>query len=131
MYLRHVDKRLTIARWHALGLLLACFALGLRIVTPVGFMPGVTADGRATLVICSSELSAHSQGDKGQHGPQSEAPCAFAGQAAAPAAEGVAVPMATSVAYAAPARAVPRDVIPGRGLTAPPPPSTGPPIRLA
>lgn len=114
-----------------LALALAVLAISLRALVPAGYMPSGGAQG-PMLVICTSEgakvVSGHDpgvpqDGSQAAHGEH----CVFAGGAV------VAPPvvLATAVAAFAPAEslapAIPRDVVPGRGLAAPPPPATGPP----
>lgn len=129
------------------GLLLAC-ALLLRALIPAGWMPA--AGQGLTIEICADGAggadpafaaaaqrqfrealgpAADRQGDgHGADHPGKSEPCAFAGLAFAwtGAGEG---PMLPPPAAEDPApRAVPQAVSVGRGLAAPPPPSTGPPL---
>ena len=140
--------RQILARRHLATLILAC-ALAVRVLVPAGFMVGQTASGAPALVLCpgqnetppampgmhhdmahmmpdGSMMSGHDAG-KQSHDPGTDRPCAFA-------AVGLAVDMpipapllapAPSPAFAALLSQAPSD--PGRGLAAPPPPSTGPP----
>jgi hypothetical protein len=113
---------------------LAAMALVLQIAVPPGFMPAWTDRGLAT-VICTGHgpLLAHSD----EHGKPGKAPargegagCVFAGHGgAAPTPAPHALTRAHVVVVAEPSRPS-RDLLPGRGLAAPPPPSQGPPIRL-
>lgn len=131
--------------------MLLCCALLLRLAIPAGWMPVIDARG-VHLAICPgmapmpmpmsraiSEPVAHGAAQpamSGHHRPADEHraeehPCAFAGLALA-----LAEPVAPGVALApVPARA--SAVVPaatgaaiGRGLAAPPPPATGPPILV-
>lgn len=123
-----------ISRLWGIGLILACLALGLRLVVPAGFMPGVGVDGRAALVICTAgpgDAPGKTDKEQGRHAGDQSSVCAFAGQGAAPAPEMLAAPQAAFVGYAPAPRPRFADVAPGRGLPAPPPPSRGPPLQLA
>lgn len=42
-------------RWHMLLTALVVCALALRALIPAGYMPGVTADGQTTIVICTAK----------------------------------------------------------------------------
>jgi hypothetical protein len=137
-----------LARRHLATLILAC-ALAVRVLIPAGFMLGQTASGAPALVLCPGQnelpisapamhhdmahmmpggrvMATHDAGHQ-NHDPGTDRPCAFA-------AVGLAVDMLISAALLAPAPPpafaallshAPSD--PGRGLAAPPPPSTGPP----
>ena len=113
-------------------------ALAVRALVPAGWMPGATPTGAATLVLCSGSVAAdppptampgmhHGQRGDPTH-PAPEHPCAFTGLGLAwtPAL----LPAIVLPPAVAPAR--PRGdggtVAIGRGLAAPPPPATGPPI---
>jgi len=121
-------------------LVLATLAIALKIMIPAGFMPGVDQSGGLpfALVICTGDglkvvdqLPASQKTD--EHGGKSahDAPCPFAAQGAAtPAPAMIVVAQAQLVAYAEPLTPVARTAAPGRGLAAPPPPPTGPPIAL-
>lgn len=148
-YRQHVQQiRRLLARRHIATLILAC-ALAVRVLIPTGFMVGQTASGAPALVLCpgqndmamsmagmphaavhmmpdGSMMAGH---DAGQHHGDSDTdrPCAFAAVGLA-----VDVPIPAPLLAPAPPPAfsalqspVPSD--PGRGLAAPPPPSTGPP----
>ena len=113
---------------------LATLALVFQIAVPPGFMPARTDSGPA-IVICTGHgpLLAHVD----EHGKPAKTParsqggaCVFAchaGVAPAPALHTLTV--ARLVAVAEPSSPA-RDLQPGRGLAAPPPPSRGPPDRL-
>jgi hypothetical protein len=117
-----------VRRW-AVGL--ALLALIVQVLTPPGFMMARQGD-RAVLMICTGHGAADSPSDLMGHpgkAPQSrhDAPCAFAGlgvSAAPPLLDSVGP--ATTSAVEAPSIAR-LDLMPGRGLAAPPPPSHGPP----
>ena len=123
-----------------IGALLAALALFVRLVVPAGFMPMASASGAPTLVICTGQgpmvmpmpagkpmagmehHQAPSDGDTASHG------CFLAavGGAVDIAAPAASIPLPFIVAVEHVVRAfVTR---PGRGLAAPPPPKTGPPI---
>lgn len=115
------------------GLALSLLALMIQILVPAGYM---MADGPSgpSLVICTGHGPLRSAQDPGHPGKapssQPDAPCAFAGHAAAP------IPPAGVILTAAPIRAdrapIQRlwDLTPGRGLAAPPPPAVGPPLSI-
>ena len=115
-------------RW-AFGL--AVLALIVQALTPPGFMVA-RQDGHAAIVICTGHGPASSLSDLLGHpgnAPQSrhDAPCAFAGLAlgaAPPLMSMILRPVSLATEVALIARF---DLIPGRGLAAPPPPSQGPP----
>lgn len=133
MYSAFMGGSQTIGRAWALGLILACFALGLRLVVPAGFMAGVDADGRPTLVICTAGPGQPAGGhdDHGAPDPDDTAACAFAGAVAGPAPDASSLLTATLAAYVPVAQPLARDLAPGRGLAAPPPPLRGPPLQHA
>ena len=115
---------------------LLVLALAMRAAIPVGWMP--SSNGQATLTICtgngmvdawvdaSGKLHKSDPAKSGKH----EMPCAFSGI-------GVAIASAASLRSAAvelPPIAAPVarlvTVSIGQGLTAPPPPQTGPPSQI-
>lgn len=121
-------------------MVLATLAIALKIMIPAGFMPG--ADQGAglpfALVLCTSDgvkvvdqLPTSHQTD--EHGGKSahDAPCPFAAQGAAtpPPAMGP-IAEVQRVGHAEPLTPLARVVSPGRGLAAPPPLPTGPPVDL-
>jgi hypothetical protein len=117
------------------GILLALIALAMltRALVPAGWMPA--GDGTALLTLCNggtisvAQARAAMGGD--EHAPATpvvDQPCAFAGVPAIDAPPPLAAPpRPIAVARAEPSTRL-RDVGVGRGLVAPPPPSTGPPI---
>ncbi len=130
--------RRLIARQPNLMLALVALTLVLRVIVPGGFMPTTDADGMVRIAMCSGtgpqtawldksgQVHKEAPG-KNQHDPQ---PCGFGALA-----QGADVPDAARVAELAPSGAeepVPArfTVTIGRGLAAPPPPSTGPPILI-
>lgn len=118
--------------------LLAFLALALRVAVPAGWMPTAdlglavcTGEGMAAAPAAWAEDWAKRLGkpaapktDKADH------PCAFASAGAALAQPLPAPAPLLPIAAEAPAPAMPRALIPGRGLAAPPPPPTGPPATL-
>lgn len=127
-----MQRGTVIDAWRGIGLMMACFALGLRLIVPVGFMP--SADGSGGLVICSGGLpaaAAQTPGEPSEPIQLADKVCAFAGQATATPVEAFALSESRTAVYAPPAVRPLRDVIPGRGLAAPPPPAIGPPIVQA
>jgi hypothetical protein len=116
-----------------LGLaVLALLAVALKVITPPGFMIAQTSGG-FPLVICTGhgplDLSGKSDpihGKKSTH----DAPCAFSGHAATSPPASCVVSAAVDLVYLAPAIDRRGDLVPGRGLAAPPPPSQGPPTSV-
>jgi hypothetical protein len=108
---------------------LALIAVAFRVLIPPGFMIAKTG-GAFPLVICTGHgpLDLSNKPDP-IHDKTStnDVPCAFAGYAATTPPASVVVAAATTLAYLAPALDRRRDLVPGRGLAAPPPPSQGPP----
>lgn len=118
------------------ALLLVLFG---RMLAPIGWMPAIAADGGLRLSICTGTgavamyLAADgtlSEAPPQDSGAAADESCAFAGSVPALAA---AHPAASSVAFAYQRADPPRlrggGAI-GRGLSAPPPPQTGPPVRV-
>ena len=114
-----------------LGAVLAMLALVLQICVPGGFMVS-RQDGAPTLVVCTghAEAPGHPGGTPASDPHKGDRLCVFAGaHLAAPGPDGPAVlPWTTAVTGVAPLHRP--DPTPGRGLAAPPPPATGPPIHL-
>ena len=120
-------------------LVLATLAIALKIMIPAGFMPSVDPrDGAIALVLCTSEgvkvvdrpPGSHQTGEHDGK-PAHDAPCPFAAQGAAtPPPAMAAFAEAEPIAHVEPSARIARTVIPGRGLAAPPPPPTGPPVAL-
>jgi hypothetical protein len=109
--------------------LLALLAVALKVAIPPGFMIAQTG-GSFPLVICTGHgplvLSGQTHSDHGKKST-SDAPCAFSGHVATPPPASVVVSAAVGLVYLAPAIDRRGDLVPGRGLAAPPPPSQGPP----
>ncbi len=116
-----------------LGLaVLALLAVGLKVLTPPGFM--IAQNGESfPLVICTGhgplDLSGKADPIHGKTSPN-DAPCAFSGHAATAPPALFVVSAASALVYLAPVRDRRADLYPGRGLAAPPPPSQGPPASL-
>lgn len=118
----------------ALAAMLLAAALFVRALVPTGYM--AAPDARSiTVTICADASGSPRQvqvplgekHDAGQDHQDKHSPCAFAGMAAAtPAAPVLLAALAPVAAPAAPFAA--QVVAIGRGLAAPPPPQTGPPI---
>ncbi len=119
-------------------LTLALFAVMLRVAIPAGFMMGQAPSGAFAMVICSPDGARVAAADwAGQDGRQKapadsqkhDSPCVFAGHGLADSPPPILMvrPAGMVVASAAPPPLL-RDARPGRGLAAPPPPATGPPI---
>lgn len=110
-------------------------ALLLRVLIPTGWMPSHGADGVTRITLCTgmgavdawvdAAGTVHDKKPVDKGG--ADQPCAFAGLAMLADVPDAAVEP-PPVEYAAPSdSAFPTSVAVGRGLAAPPPPSTGPP----
>ncbi len=110
---------------------LAIAALFLQVLVPPGFMVGQTAGGPA-IVVCTGhgplQIRSQSPGKPATPSKSADsATCVFAGHGGVAPAPVLSIPMSTRFAIVAePAVAAP-DLLPGRGLAAPPPPSQAPP----
>jgi hypothetical protein len=118
-------------------------AVALKVLVPAGFMVGASSSSSTSfpLVLCTDHGAvAVDSGDLGHRAgkktpaekPAHDAPCAFAGHAAAvsppdPHPVEAVTFVSAPVAQLSP---LPRDLAPGRGLAAPPLPARGPPILL-
>jgi hypothetical protein len=135
---RAADMR---TNWQRLALLLVGCALLLRMAVPAGWMPQVGA-GHVTLSWCADSgssgpaalseakaLLAKALGKPApdKHGKKDDQPCAFA-MAAQPLAVADPLPLPRPALLAEPVRHVRLQPTPGRGLAAPPPLATGPPL---
>ena len=115
--------------WRGVCLALAALALAIKVLIPQGFMVA-NQGGAFPLVICTGHGPA-AERDDGKKGPAqkySDAPCAFAGNITPPPPSAAAIPAEPYAAVAerlADDRAA--DLMPGRGLAAPPPQSHAPP----
>ncbi len=137
----------------AFTIALVALALAVRALLPAGWMPA--GDGSLRLAMCNGPAPSVTLAEIAQHradgaplsvalaraawdrsegkapplpAPAPDHPCAFAGAAAV--ADLTTTPMLDVPVFAAvpPTVARLRDVVAGRGLPAPPPPATGPPI---
>jgi hypothetical protein len=115
-----------------LGLVLA-LALALKLLVPQGWMPGPGG-----LVLCPDALplaagpvvhaGMHDDGHKAPRHALPDHPCAFAGLGLAATPVPSAVAVVAPVARERPPVPIVHQVAVGRGLAAPPPPATGPPV---
>ncbi len=119
--------------------LLALVAISVRALVPAGYMlaPSAHADG-VVVTICTAQgavdvvLDPAGAGHKQKNDTQqrnADAPCVFAG-AAPLAAPDAAIALAAPAVASASVEYVFAQLAPGRGLAAPPPPSTGPPTLI-
>ena len=117
--------------------LLAILAILLRASIPGGFMlSAAKAGGMPDLVICTAQglmtiAGDHAPGSDDDSGKQQDTSCAFTAVASVtitPTLLSIATPIYAEAVVVQ--RAIP-DQRPGRGLAAPPPPTTGPPSLLA
>lgn len=113
---------------------LFAFALFARAVIPAGWMPSVVP-GQAIMLCTDTGLQQawvdadgklHKSDPAEQH---DQSPCAFAGLGAALDAPTIAANVPAPSVYAAAIPAFPATLSIGRGLAAPPPPKTGPPLN--
>lgn len=104
----------------------------MKVAAPPGFMFAAPGSG-FSLVICTGHgpLTLDLPDHKGAPSKsKSDAPCAFAGHAAPPT-PAFGAPLIGSAFSQRAELDLPRfDLVPGRGLAAPPPPAQGPPTRL-
>jgi hypothetical protein len=127
--------------WQSLALLLVGCALLLRVAVPAGWMPRASATG-VTLSWCADSglsgptalgeakaLLAKAIGKPApaEHQKSADQPCAFA-MAALPLAFTAAPALPLPMPRAEPVAHLRLETIPGRGLAAPPPLATGPPL---
>lgn len=132
-------RRSFTGRNRALALWILAAALMLRILVPTGWMPIIGADGMTRITLCTGEGrvvawvdrsgEVHEQGTP-KSDPRHDQPCAFSGLALALA---DAPPPIVAMRHQAPIdhpMLFPASVSVGRGLPAPPPPATGPPITV-
>ena len=124
-------------KWPSTFLVLALIAVAMKILVPPGFMLGPTdVTGRAgyPLVNCTGHGPATAPIDVGGKAPgqkpRTDAPCSFAGQAQAASPPTLSQIAAPWVRVKTPLVFAQFDLVPGRGLAAPPPPSQGPPVSL-
>jgi hypothetical protein len=125
--------------WRRLALLLVACALLFRVAIPAGWMPEAHAQG-ITLAWCSGMgdaapaeagamiAKAIGEPEAPKHKPASDQPCAFSA-AAQPVAHAEPAPLPSPAAQEPLAVHPALALFPGRGLVAPPPFATGPPLR--
>ena len=113
---------------------LAAFALAIRVLVPAGYMP---ADGKGLqITLCTGDgmVAAWVDGEgnlhKGEKAPEGKGdhPCAFAGVGALAEVGSPADALEPPALIAQVQPELPDHAFPGRGLAAPPPPQTGPPL---
>jgi len=108
-------------------LILALMALLIKVIVPPGFMAG--GQHGAALQICTGHESAPSGDDSSpDKTTKHDAPCAFAGHAlgfSPPVFDGAS--FVQPLSYALILTGLALDLVPGRGLAAPPPPAHAPP----
>jgi hypothetical protein len=110
---------------------LAVLALVLVIAVPPGYMVDRSA-GRAGIVVCTGHgplvVGSDPSAQPGKLPKKSRsAACAFAGHPGSAPVVPVFLPTSVRLAVVAPAAVSAPDLLPGRGLAAPPPPSQAPP----
>jgi hypothetical protein len=116
--------------WRGVATTLAAVVLLLRILVPAGYMVDARAPGDG-LVICTGHgpLQVGHGDSKGPAQKSADTACPFAGAVTPvtpPAPAAIAQPQPVIFAAAA-VSPLPRDLAPGRGFAAPPPPAQGPP----
>ncbi|MBS0411470.1 MAG: hypothetical protein JSR86_16255, partial [Proteobacteria bacterium] len=114
---------------HRWAIVLAVAALAVQLIVPRGFMisAGDHASG-PTMVICTGHAPVAAPADQREPAkspkPSADSPCAFAGHGVvAPPPVFASAPIVT-IAFAPDVTIPALDLAPGRGLAAPPPPST-------
>lgn len=120
------------ARTWAAGL--AMLALFLQVLVPQGFM-AAREGGLPAIVICTGHGPVLNRDDLGGHPSKapksrSDVVCGFAGHGASVAPPSTPDAPRASMHHVPDVVAPQADLVPGRGLAAPPPPSQGPPDRL-
>ncbi len=122
----------------------ALIAMAVRAAVPVGFMLSADPDRWIVVTMCSGagpmqmalnlDTGEHREGDAPHPDEQGEAahhaPCVFAAAATPAPPASVAILAPPIQIFAEAARVFPESVSIGRGLAAPPPWATGPPIHL-
>jgi hypothetical protein len=110
---------------------LALLALAIQVLVPSGFMVSA-ADAAPTVVICTGHGPLLIGADPANHPtkapkPKPAAACAFAGHGTATGSPLQAPSVAIAFSSAVEVADLKADLMPGRGMAAPPPPSRGPP----
>ena len=122
-------RRAALGAWpRSVFLALALLALAVRVLVPPGYMTPERPTAGFSLVICTDHGLITLDDKQSSPGKsKTDSPCAFAGGMAP--LQPVSAVLTRSQTWAvAPARvAAQRDLAPGRGLAAPPPPAIGPP----
>ena len=111
---------------------LALLALLFKVYVPTGFMVG---DG-GTVVICTGMgpmkmADTHREAPAAPDKHKADHACPFASNGAPPLAHPMVAALVAPMMLETRTDSVALNVAPGRGLAAPPPPSTGPPLLLA
>ncbi len=129
----------------AFAVLLACVAIALRVLIPQGYMVAASPQaGSFPIVLCTSQgartinfeaagYSAQLPSDAPVEHPddqKSDLSCAFSVFNAGVAAEAPILAVMVDWRWARRSIPVAPHITPGRGLAAPPPPSTGPPSQI-
>lgn len=132
-------------RASALALMLACMVMALRVFIPQGYMlaPGAVS-GSVPIMLCTPQGARIVNIDAAGHvldspaetpndssgSPAADHPCAFSGSGVAFVAEAPMLVALAGLRWVHASVAVEPQTTPGRGLAAPPPPPTGPPLQI-
>jgi hypothetical protein len=114
----------------AFGLSLAFAVLLLRVLVPAGWMVSATPGDAFEIVICTADGAVTMTGDLTDEDTPKDSKsgeCLFSAVSAA-AVPAVACPAPTPPVVAGAVAVFAAALVPGRGLAAPPPPATGPPL---
>ena len=114
-----------------LAALFAALALVVQILVPPGYMVARLGDA-PTIVPCTGHgpmMAMGQGGSRSDHAPATDQGhvCVFAGHGGLAPAPTVMALVEARISYLAPPSLLVRDLRPGRGLAAPPPPPRGPP----
>lgn len=127
-----------ISGWRGVAVVLACLGLALRVLIPAGFMaaptgsplPLVLCTGHGPMTLAAGALPGADQSPaKAPSDKHAGDHCVFAGHGAPALAPLFAPVRPTALAAIETRRLLPLGLAPGRGLAAPPPPATGPPLK--
>ena len=128
-----VFRRDKTGRWTGLGPLLAVLALLVNVLVPQGVMVD-SGHGRPALVICTGHgpmtVAGHDGAPAHRGGAGHDGACAFAGHGLAAGPPPVTLVTRTDFRPSPAPRLSAVDLVPGRGLAAPPPPSHAPPVLI-
>jgi hypothetical protein len=117
--------------WRGVLLTLAVLSLVMRVAIPQGFMLSGEGGAGPQLVICTGHGPLKSDPSAPAEKSKPGSACAFAGHGSGAATDpGPQIDAAAVFTTLTPARPLPADLAPGRGLAAPPPPSLGPPLTV-